>query len=193
MALRAGLLLLIGSGIAGFSLLLLIISVGMPVWLDDGQGNTIGLFRQCYSDNTGSAAAAAATAAAGGSGCYSANRVTQGGLSVFGILLLSFGVMALIAGFFLRNKFSVILFIALGLLYFASMFIMAAYATWGQYSRDEFSWYFPLYNSSTPIPHTSMGSSYNLCVAAHYFLWTALVIIAYDLGQLRGEDQGTPQ
>ena len=71
------------------------------------------------------------------------------------------------------------------------MFIMAAYATWGEYSRDELSWGFP-YNTTIPTPHTSMGSSYNLCVAAHYFLWTALVMIAYDLGQLRGEDQGTP-
>jgi hypothetical protein len=33
---RATIAILVGAGIAAFSLLLLIISVGIPLWLDDG-------------------------------------------------------------------------------------------------------------------------------------------------------------
>jgi hypothetical protein len=176
---RATIAILVGAGIAAFSLLLLIISVGIPLWLDDGNGNTIGLFQQCFN----SSVTTTTNPAANGGGCMGANRVTQGGLSVFGILLLSFGVISGIGGFFLRDRMPVILFISLGLLYFASMFVMAAYATWGEYSRDENSWYYPIATNAT-IPHTSMGNGYNLCVAAHYFLWTALTIFAFGVGHL---------
>ncbi|CAF0897473.1 unnamed protein product [Adineta steineri] len=53
--------LIAAAAISAFSLLLLIISVATPVWLDDGTGVTVGLFKQCLSV-----------------GCVSANQVTQG-------------------------------------------------------------------------------------------------------------------
>jgi len=48
------LMLFAGAGIGAFALLLLIISVATPAWADDGNGNTIGLFRQCFSNNANS-------------------------------------------------------------------------------------------------------------------------------------------
>ncbi|CAF0812310.1 unnamed protein product [Adineta steineri] len=151
--------LIAAAAISAFSLLLLIISVATPVWLDDGTGNTVGLFRQCTSG-----------------GCINANQVTQGGLSIFGLLLLVFAIVANIAGIFMRGK-PIILWIALALLYFSSMFVMSAYATWGVYSRDP-----TLYGFATFPGHSSMGYSYNLCVAAHYFIWTALTLLALGIG-----------
>lgn len=167
-------LLFAGAAISALSLLLLIISVATPAWLDDGQGNTVGLFRKCYSGSNNSS-----------TGCFNENRVTQGGLSVFGLLLLVFSLFALIAGAFTKNN--LILFVSLGLLYFASMFVMSAYATWGTYSRDPASYVFP-YTPATDH-HTSMGYSYHLCVAAHYFLWTALTLVAFAIGQHWGTER----
>ncbi|CAF0829952.1 unnamed protein product [Rotaria sordida] len=163
------------SGIASFALLLLIISVATPVWLDGGQGHTIGLFRKCYGENlTG-------IDAPNGPGCTNENRAPQAGLSVFGLLLLAFSIIAAIAGMFMDSQIGLlILYGSLGLLYFASMFIMSAYATWGVHSRDEEPYFFPRQLSN--VPHTNMGYSYNLCVAAHYFLWTALTMLAYGIG-----------
>jgi len=34
-----------------------------------------------------------------------------------------------------------------------------------------------------------MGYSYNLCVAAHYFLWTALTILAFSVGHAFGKSR----
>jgi hypothetical protein len=160
------------AGIGAFALLLLIISVGTVSWLDDGNGNTVGLFRECFANNT------VYQGNTYGPGCTSQNQVTQGGLSVFGLLLLAFGVIAIIANIFLKKE--IILFVSLGLVYFASMFVMAAYATWGVYSRDPDSYFFPV--SGVNVSHTSLGASYNLCVASHYFLWTALTALAFGAG-----------
>jgi hypothetical protein len=166
------LLLFVGAAISGLALLLLIISVATPGWLDDGRGNTIGLFRKCLADN--------ATYGDLGPGCHNENRTTQGGLSVFGLLLLAFGLFAVIAAAFMENI--AVLLASLGLLYFASMFIMSAYATWGTYSRDPPSYNFPTVGYTLASPHTSMGYSYHLCVAAHYFQWTALTLVAFVAG-----------
>ena len=173
------LVLFVAAGISALALLLLIISVATPSWLDDGKGNTIGLFRKCLADNT--------TLGGLGPGCHNENRSTQGGLSIFGLLLLVFGLFATIAAAFTGN--SMILFVALGLIYFSSMFIMSAYASWGVYSRDPASYNFP----STPRDdqHTSMGSSYNLCAASHFFIWTALTLIAFATGHAWGSQRNT--
>lgn len=159
--------LFVGAGIGAFALLLLIISVGTTSWLSDGAGSSIGLFRKCYGDSTSSP------------GCENANRNPQAGLSIFGLLLLVFSIIATLAGAFMKNP--IVLFVALGLLYFASIFVMSAYATWGVYSRDEESYFFP--QTSPPKQnHTLVSYSYNLCVAAHYFLWTALTLLAFGVG-----------
>jgi hypothetical protein len=181
------LFLSIAAGVGAFALLLLIISVGTTTWLDDGYGNTIGLFRKCYGSNT----TIITDNSSNGPGCYAENRVTQGGLSVFGILLLSFGVIALIASIFIQQP--IVLWSSLILYYFASMFVMSAYATWGVYSRDSYSYFFPAYPpvTSTDIRHTGLGASYNLCVAAHYFLWTALTVLAFAAGYAYNADRNT--
>lgn len=171
----ARLMLIISAAIGGFALLLLIISVGTTTWLDDGNGDTIGLFRKCYGDSY-----KATTSDYAPGNCYSENRVTQGGLSVFGLLLLVFGIVAIIAAIFLQNEY--VLFGGLVLFYFSSMFVMSAYATWGSYSRDFYSYAFPYGSNSINASHTSMGASYHLCVASHYFLWTALTILAFGAG-----------
>jgi hypothetical protein len=157
----------------------LIISVATPAWVDDGNGNTIGLFRRCFASNS--------SAFQEGPGCFSANRVTQGGLSVFGLLLLVFAVFATIAAAFTGN--TMLLLISLGLMFFSSMFVMSAYATWGVYSRDPAIYAFP--NTPPSITHTSMGYSYNLCVAAHFFLWTALTIVAFGVGHQWGAERNS--
>ena len=161
-----------GAGIASLSLLLLIISIATPVWLDDGHGNTVGLFRKCVSGNVSNSQL--------GDGCHGDNRVTQAGLSVFGLLLLVFSIIATIAAAFMNKE--LVSFISLGLMYFSSMFVMSAYATWGRYSRDRNLYYFPITPPS--INYTSMGYSYDLCVAAHFFLWTALTVVAFGAGSL---------
>ena len=177
--------LIVAAGIAGFSLLLLIISVGTVLWADDGNGNSVGLFRKCYGSN------AVSLGSNQGEGCVNANQVTQGGLAIFGLLLLVFAIAATIAFIFLDKI--IVLGIALGLLYFSSMFVMSAYATWGTYSRDPAIYGFPTQiSSSLSVHYTSMGSSYHLCVAAHYFLWTALTILAGGVGYaLRGLESST--
>ncbi|CAF3093076.1 unnamed protein product [Rotaria socialis] len=175
------LMLFAGAGIGAFALLLLIISVATPAWLDDGQGSTIGLFRKCVSANLPNATNL-------GNGCHNENRVTQGGLSVFGLLLLVFSIFATIAAAFTGN--TLLLLISLGLMYFSSMFVMSAYATWGAYSRDFDSYSFP-YGTATATQHTSMGYSYNLCVAAHFFLWTALTCVAFGVGNYLGAERNS--
>ncbi|CAF1220203.1 unnamed protein product [Adineta ricciae] len=165
-----------GAGIAAFALLLLIISVATPAWLDDGNGNTIGLFRKCAATN-GSANVDL--------GCHGENRVTQGGLSVFGLLLLIFAIFATIAATFTRN--AMLFLVSLGLMYFSSMFVMSAYATWGSYSRDPKSYLFP--DTSSITRYTTMGYSYNLCVAAHFFLWSALTLVAFGIGHFWGSER----
>jgi len=167
-----------GAGIGAFALLLLIISVATPAWVDDGNGNTIGLFRRCLSNDS---------ATYGGQGCHAANQVTQGGLSVFGLLLLVFAIFTTIAAAFTGN--SLLLLVSLGLMYFSSMFVMSAYATWGVYSRDPNTYNFP--NPGSNAPHTSMGYSYNLCVAAHFFLWTGLTLIAFGVGHFWGSERNS--
>lgn len=165
------------AGVAGFSLLLLIISVGTVVWADDNDGSSVGLFRKCFAEKY------KGFSPDQNAGCFNANQITQGGLSVFGLLLLVFAIAATIAAIFLRNQ--IVLFVALGLLYFSSMFVMAAYATWGTYSRDPAIYAFPAYEKigvPAGVHYTSMGSSYHLCVAAHYFLWTALTLLAAVIG-----------
>ncbi|CAF2339106.1 unnamed protein product [Rotaria sp. Silwood2] len=175
------------SGIGSFALLLLIISVATPVWLDGGSGNTIGLFRKCYGDS-----AITGITPENGAGCYNDNRAPQAGLSIFGLLLLVFSIIAAIAGIFLQPPIgSYALYAALGLLYFSSIFIMSAYATWGVYSRDEESYLFPY--TARNITHTTVGYSYNLCVAAHYFLWTALTLLAYGVGFKFGQERNATQ
>lgn len=166
-------MLFAGAGIGAFAVLLLIISVATPVWVSDGYGNTIGLFRQCFGSNS--------SAYLKGPGCFAENRTTQGGLSVFGLLLLIFAVFATIAAAFTGN--TILLLASLGLLFFSSMFVMAAYATWGVYSRDPATYLFPSVTTlPTGLTYTSMGYSYNLCVAAHFFLWTALTLVAFAVG-----------
>jgi hypothetical protein len=172
--------LFVGAGIGAFALLLLIISVATPVWVSDGNGNTIGLFRRCFASNS--------TYYGANSGCYAANRVTQGGLSVFGLLLLVFAVFATIAAAFTGN--SMLLLVSLALMYFSSMFVMSAYATWGVYSRDPLTYLFPN-DLPTINSYTSMGYSYNLCVAAHFFLWTALTLVAFGVGHYWGSERNT--
>lgn len=169
---RGTLALIVGLSIGGFSLLLLIISVGTVTWADDNSGSSVGLFRKCYGGNyTGTTA----------QGCYNENRAPQAGLSVFGILLLSFAIIVAIANIFLKRP--LLLFIGLGLFYFASMFVMATYATWGHYSRSPSVYFFPYSErANEDLAHTSMGASYHLCVAAHYFLWTALTLLAFGAG-----------
>ena len=177
-------LVLAASGISAFALLLLIISVATPGWLDDGTGNTIGLFRKCYAPN------ATFYGTNLTEGCFNEARVTQGGLSVFGLLLLAFAVIAGIVGAVMEK--SILYIVSLGLMYFSSMFVMSAYATWGTYSRDPLSYNYPkFFGVAADTPHTSMGYSYHLCVAAHYFLWTALTILAYAVGTARGGEQPT--
>ena len=169
------LVLFAGAGISAFAVLLLIISVATPAWVSDGNGNTIGLFRRCFAGNS--------SAYSQGPGCFTENRTTQGGLSVFGLLLLIFAVFATIAAAFTGN--TILLLASLGLLFFSSMFVMAAYATWGVYSRDPATYLFP--NSGSLVStYTSMGYSYNLCVAAHFFLWTALTLVAFGVGHYWG-------
>ncbi|CAF4707523.1 unnamed protein product, partial [Rotaria socialis] len=162
------------AGIAAFSLLLLIISVATPVWLDAGSGNTIGLFRQCVGSGTGN------------SGCVNQNRDPQAGLSVFGLLLLAFAIIVAIASIFIEKL--PILYGALGLLYFSSVFVMSAYATFGVYSRDPGAYFFP-YLQTVNNPYTNVGYSYNLCVASHYFLWTALTLLAFGAGYKVAEER----
>ena len=170
--------LLVANGIGAFALLLLIISVGTTTWLDDGQGNTVGLFRKCYGDNATNIISNATA------GCVSENRSTQGGLSVFGLLLLAFSVIVGIPGAILNR--SLLLWISLGLMYFSSIFVMSAYASWGVYSRDPVLFLFP-FPVSSEVRHTSMGASYNLCAASHYFLWTALTLLAFGIGASFGQ------
>jgi len=167
------------AAISGLSLLLLIISVATPVWLDDGNGDTIGLFRQCY----GSAYAALAGTS---SGCSNQNQAPQAGLSIVGLLLLVFSIVAVIASMFIDKP--IILWAGLGLLYFSSMFVMSTYATWGVNSRSPNSYMFPVTVTGS-VNYTSMGYSYNLCVAAHYFLWTALTILAFSVGHAFGKSR----
>jgi len=169
-----------GAGIGAFALLLLIISVATPAWVDDGSGNTIGLFRTCVGTGNYSGTNL-------GQGCHAVNQVTQGGLSVFGLLLLVFAVFATIAAAFTGN--SLLLLVSLGLMYFSSMFVMSAYATWGVYSRDPGTYNFP--NLALSDHHTSMGYSYNLCVAAHFFLWTALTLVAFGVGHFWGSERNS--
>lgn len=171
---RERLLMIVGTGIGAFSLLLLIISVGIPTWTIDKDSNSVGLFRQCYS-SSGAVYAPDRT-----EGCVNANRVTQGGLSVFGLLLLSFALMVAVFGIFRQNWIA--LLVALGLFYFSSMFVMSAYATWGVYSRAPSTYGFPVPNLDDSIRYQEMGAGYNLCVAAHYFLWTAMTIFAVGVG-----------
>jgi len=171
------------ASVGGFALLLLIISVGTTTWADDGNGDTVGLFRRCYGNN-----ASVATVGAD-PGCYSYNQVTQGGLSVFGLLLLAFGVITTILYIFLHRE--IILLGSLVLFYFSSMFVMAAYATWGVYSRDPATYFFPANATNFQLPYTSLGASYNLCVAAHYFLWTALTALAFGVGYTYGQGSDT--
>ncbi len=173
------LVLFAGAGIGAFALLLLIISVATPAWVTDGNGNTVGLFRRCFANDS--------DVYVQGAGCHAANRVTQGGLSVFGLLLLVFAVFTTIAAAFTGN--SLLLLISLGLMFFSSMFVMAAYATWGVYARDPATYYFPF--ASPSDHHTSMGYSYNLCVAAHFFLWTALTIVAFGVGHYWGSERNS--
>ncbi|CAF0921778.1 unnamed protein product [Rotaria sordida] len=169
-----------GAGIGAFAVLLLIISIATPAWLDDGKGNTVGLFRRCYAANNG--------VLNDTEGCFGDNRVTQGGLSVFGLLLLIFSIFATIAAAFTGN--SLILLVSLGLMFFASMFVMSAYATWGVYSRDPKLYI--LHTTTTLIDqYSSMGYSYNLCVAAHFFLWTALTLVAFGVGHFWGSERNT--
>lgn len=175
------LLLFVGAAISALALLLLIISVATPGWLDDGKGNTIGLFRKCLADG--------ANYNGLGPGCHNENRTTQGGLSVFGLLLLAFSLFATIAAAFTKHKAAVLA--SLVLLYFSSMFVMSAYATWGTYSRDPLSYNFPNNSTTADSPHTSMGYSYHLCVAAHYFLWTALTLVAFAAGHYLEIDRNT--
>jgi hypothetical protein len=171
-------MILVASGIGAFALLLLIISVATPAWLEDGTGNTIGLFRKCYAAN------ATVIASNLTSDCFNEARVTQGGLSVFGLLLLIFAIIAGIVGA-VRGP-EILFYASLGLMYFSSMFVMSAYATWGTYSREPLAYHYPrFYGSfsiSAELAHTSMGYSYHLCVAAHFFLWTALTLLAYGIG-----------
>lgn len=169
--------LFVGSGVAGLALLLLIISVGTPAWLDDGKGSTVGLFRKCLATNTSDNGL--------GEGCHNENRTTQAGLSVFGLLLLAFGLFATIAGAFTRNP--MIMLASLGLVYFASMFVMCAYSTWGQYSRVRSLYNFP--SSVGGDRYTDIGYSYNLCVASHFFIWTALTLIAFGVGYHWGSER----
>jgi hypothetical protein len=179
---------IVAASVGGFALLLLIISVGTTTWLDDGNGDTVGLFRKCFGNN-------ASVALTGYEpGCYSENRVTQGGLSVFGLLLLAFGVITIILYIFLQRE--ILLVVSLILFYFSSMFVMSAYATWGVYSRDPYSYFFPYNLTSTQYTssggsYTSLGASYNLCVAAHYFLWTALTALAFGVGYTYGQGPNT--
>lgn len=176
------LVLFAGAAIAAFATLLLIISVATPSWASDGNGNTIGLFRRCF--------AADSSYYSSGAGCHAANRTTQGGLSVFGLLLLIFGVFATIAAAFTRN--AMLLLASLGLLYFSSMFVMSAYATWGVYSRDVDTYVFPANSTQFNIPsHTSLSYSYNLCVAAHFFLWSALTLVAFGVGHYWGSERNS--
>lgn len=168
-------LLFASVGIAAFSLLLLIISVGVPNWLDDGAGNTVGLFRKCYGSNTTSYGANLTE------GCVNENRVTQGGLSVFGLLLLAFAVIiGVVAGW--KTDMALLLYATLGLMYFSSMFVMSAYATWGTYAREPALYLHPVISVDEKSHHTSMGPGYHLCVAAHFFLWTALTLLAFAVG-----------
>lgn len=171
-------LLLVGAAVSGLALLLLIISVATPGWLEDGKGSSIGLFRKCLATNV--------TYNGYTEGCFNENRTTQAGLSVFGLLLLAFGLFTTIAAAFTRN--SLILIISLGLLYFASMFIMSAYATWGTYSRAPSLYNFPTVVSDDS-KHTSMAYSYHLCVAAHFFVWTALTLVAFSVGHYWGSER----
>ncbi|CAF1015741.1 unnamed protein product [Didymodactylos carnosus] len=157
-------LLFAGSGIASFALLLIIISVGTPNWLDDGSGYQVGLFKTCTSSL----------------GCSTNNRVTQGGLSVFGLLLLFFGIVTAIAGAFVENMSRYLILASVGFLFFSSMFIMSAYATWGVYSRDS-SYSAGTTLSSSCVP---MSWSYNLAVASHFFLLIALTLIAMVFGEV---------
>jgi hypothetical protein len=165
-------ILFAASAISGLAVLLLIISVATPAWLDDGQGNTIGLFRKCVAKD--------AVSGSLGPGCHSENRSTQGGLSIFGLLLLIFSLFATIAAAFTRNQ--VALLASFGLLYFASLFIMSAYASWAGYSRDLASYTFPIVPVNMTSTHTSIGYSYNLCVASHFFIWTSLTLVAFAVG-----------
>lgn len=173
------LILFVGAGIGAFALLLLIISVATPSWADDGSGNTIGLFRKCFANN--------GTEYGLGPGCHPDNRTTQGGLSVFGLLLLIFAIFATIAAAFTGN--SMLLLVSLGLMFFSSMFVMAAYATWGVYARDPKTYFFPA-KAATEL-HTSLGYSYNLCVASHFFLWTALTLVAFGVGHFWGAERNS--
>lgn len=173
------LMLFVGAGIGAFALLLLIISVATPAWADDGNGNTIGLFRRCFANSS--------SVYQQGPGCFSNNRTTQGGLSVFGLLLLVFAVFATIAAAFTGN--AMLLLASLGLMFFSSMFVMSAYATWGVYARDTATYTFP--NNLNITSYTSMGYSYNLCVAAHFFLWTALTIVAFGVGNHWGAERNS--
>lgn len=174
-------------GIGAFSLLLLIISVGIPNWLDDGTGNTVGLFRKCFASNATNIASNLTE------GCVNENRVTQGGLSVFGLLLLAFAVIVGVLSI-VKADMILILYASLGLMYFSSMFVMSAYATWGTYARDPLLYFHPAFaNSLITLRYTSMGAGYHLCVAAHYFLWTALTLLAFGAGYKASErNQGTP-
>lgn len=173
------------SGLGAFALLLLIISVGVPNWLDDGVGNTVGLFRKCYAANSTLISANLTE------GCVNENRVTQGGLSIFGLLLLVFAVIVgIVAG--IKSDMIILLFVSLGLMYFSSMFVMAAYATWGTYSREPILYFHPRFIIPSGFSYTSMGPAYHLCVAAHYFLWTALTILAFAVGYRMCERNQNP-
>ncbi|CAF3378871.1 unnamed protein product [Rotaria socialis] len=176
MTMRHTISVCIAGAIGSFALLLLIISVGTPVWLDNGSGSTIGLFSTCYGDNV------ATTIAPGGPGCYNEDRAPSAGLSVVGILLLSGSIILTIIGALSEEHKKQLLGASVVLCYFSSMFVMSAYVTWGVYSRDENLYTFPSTPPASLANHTAMGSSYNLCVAAHYFLWTALTIIAAAFG-----------
>ncbi|CAF1126555.1 unnamed protein product, partial [Didymodactylos carnosus] len=152
-----------GLGIASFALLLLIISVATPNWTDDGQGNQVGLFKSCWNMT-----------------CNTDNKVTQGGLSVVSILLLFFGIFTGVAANFLES-IAILPLVTTGFLFFSSMFLMSAYATWGVASRD------PSYNNNGLVSSSSssciaMSWSYNLAVASHFFLIIALTLVGMFAG-----------
>jgi hypothetical protein len=174
-------ILLVANGIGCFALLLLLISFATPTWLDGGNGNTVGLFRKCYGSASTNPSSNVTDS------CIGESRPTQGGLSIFGFLLLTSSVVVGFAAAFLKRP--LLLWISLGLMYFASMFVMSAYATWGTYSREP-----ALYKHPNKVPesdeyHTSMGSSYHLCVASHFFLWTALTVMAFGVGHAFASSQ----
>jgi hypothetical protein len=177
------------------AMLLVIISVGTTHWIlstftiQDVISNvsidaSIGFFQFCYASAVNGTCINLPTPIS-----------TPPGLLILGLIILAFNIIVSSVLAFIKLPPS-ITFVPVVLLFLSSIFIIAGYST---------SWYYlfayikttlpatlTLYNIDLPltaiaslVQGLTVGYSYNLSVAGHFFTYVALAIAAYMSGQAR--------